>query len=166
MKSSDARDYKNVLGHFCTGVAVVAALDDGKPVGFTCQSFSALSLTPPLISLSPRTGSLTWPRIRRSGLFAVSVLAADQQPVADRFARSGIDKFVGIDWHPSPAGVPVIDGALGWVQCTLVQEIEAGDHTIVVASVDELGGANTDAAPLLFFRGKYFDSGMKESVIS
>ncbi len=165
MNASNAQDYKNVLGRFCTGVTVVASLDDGEPVGFTCQSFAALSLAPPLISLSPRVGSATWSRIRRSGRFAVSMLAADQRPVADRFARSGVDKFAGVGWHPSPAGTPVIDGALGWVECTLRQEIEAGDHTIVVGSVDALGAAPT-GAPLLFFRGKYFDAGMKDSVIA
>lgn len=90
----NVRDYKTVLGHFCTGVTVVASIDDGEPTGFTCQSFSALSLEPPLVLVCVRKESATWPGIRKSGLFAVSVLAADQQSVGDRFARSGVDRFM------------------------------------------------------------------------
>ncbi|MYU23470.1 flavin reductase family protein [Streptomyces sp. SID8352] len=159
----NARDYKAVLGHFCTGVTVVTSREGGEPVGFTCQSFSALSLDPALVLVSVQKTSTTWPRIRKSGLFAVSVLAADQQAVGNRFARSGTDKFAGVPWRPSPAGLPLIDGALAWVECAVVDEIDAGDHTIVVASVT---GLDTGAAgePLLFFRGRYLEPEMRGAV--
>lgn len=160
----NVRDYKTVLGHFCTGVTVVASIDDGEPSGFTCQSFSALSLEPPLVLVCVRKESATWPGIRKSGLFAVSVLAADQQSVGDRFARSGVDRFAGVEWRPSPAGMPLIGGALAWVECSVVDEVDAGDHTVVVAAVT---GLETGKArdPLLFFRGRYLESDRREAVI-
>lgn len=160
---TNVQEYKSVLGRFCTGVTVVTSLDGGEPVGFTCQSFSALSLDPPLVLVCPQKGSTTWPRIRRSGRFAVSMLTADQQAVGERFGRSGADKFAGVGWRPSPAGMPLISGALAWVECSVADEVDAGDHTVVVAAVTGLGtGPARD--PLLFFRGKFFDLDMKEAV--
>ncbi|WP_406494415.1 flavin reductase family protein [Streptomyces sp. NBC_00846] len=161
--STNVRDYKTVLGHFCTGVTVVTSIDRGGPAGFTCQSFSALSLDPPLVLVCVRKESATWPGIRRSGLFAVSVLAADQQAIGDRFARSGVDRFAGTEWRPSPAGIPLISGALAWVECSVVDEIDAGDHNVVVAAVTGLE-AGTAHDPLLFYRGRYLESGIREAV--
>lgn len=161
----NVRDYKTVLGNFCTGVTVVASTENGEPVGFTCQSFSALSLDPALVLVGVQKGSATWPRIRKSGLFAVSMLAADQQSIGNRFARSGVDKFAGVEWWRSPAGAPFISDALAWVECSVVDEMEAGDHTIVVAAVTSLE-TGTERDPLLFFRGRYleFELDMREAV--
>jgi 3-hydroxy-9,10-secoandrosta-1,3,5(10)-triene-9,17-dione monooxygenase reductase component len=154
LSSTDVQDYKSILGRFCTGVTVVASIDKRQPVGFTCQSFSALSLDPPLVVLCPSKRSTTWPRIRAAERFTVSVLAADQRSVGDRFAKSGTDKFANTAWHRSPGELPVITGSLAWIECTITNEHDAGDHTVVVAAVDKLGaGAVTD--PLLFFRGSY-----------
>lgn len=153
--------YKSVLGRFCTGVTVVTSLEDGVPTGFTCQSFSALSLDPPLVLVCVRKESATWPGIRRTGRFAVSVLASDQRPVGDRFARSGVDRFAGVAWRPSPAGMPLIDGALAWVECSVAHEVDAGDHTVVVAAVTAME-TGTARDPLLYYRGTYLgDEGRK-----
>ncbi|WP_338483099.1 flavin reductase family protein [Streptomyces sp. SCSIO 75703] len=160
---TDVREYKAVLGHFCTGVTVVTSIDRGAPAGFTCQSFSALSLDPPLVLVCVRKESATWPAVRRSGRFAVSVLAAHQQAVGDRFARSGVDRFAGVDWRPSPAGMPLIDGALAWIECAVSEEIDAGDHTVVVAAVTALE-AGTARDPLLFYRGRYLEHDRREAV--
>lgn len=155
---TDTRRYRDVLGRFATGVTVISGEDAAGPLGFTCQSFASLSLEPALVMLSPQKRSTTWPRARAAGRFAVSVLAAGQRSVSDGFARSGSDKFAGVDWHRSPAGLPLIDGALAWIEAEIREEIDAGDHTIVIGEVTWLAeGDNRD--PLLFFRGSYAEEG-------
>lgn len=159
--ASGTADYRDVLGRFCTGVTVVTSLGCGDlPVGFTCQTFSSLSLQPPLVQLSVQHSSTTWPSIRAHGRFAVNILATDHADVALRFARSGTDKFAGMPWRVSPTGLPIFDGVLAWIECSLAEEVTAGDHTIVIASVDALADER-DSDPLLFFRGELSDSGMK-----
>lgn len=156
------REYKSVLGRFCTGVTVVASMCDGIPDGFTCQSFSALSLEPPLVLVCVRKESATWPRIRRTGRFAVSVLAADQQAVGDRLARPGGNRFTDVAWRPSPGGLPLVEGALAWVECAVRDEIDAGDHLVVTAEVTALEAGSADE-PLLFYRGRYLERALKET---
>lgn len=150
----DVRRYKDVFGRFCTGVAAVTSVSAGRPVGFTCQSFSALSLDPQLAMLSVQRSSTTWPRIRETGRFAVSFLAADQEHVAVALARSGGDKFTGLSWTPSGAGHPIPDGVLAYVECRLDNELNGGDHVIVIAAVEEMTVVR-EAEPLLFFRGEF-----------
>lgn len=146
--------YREILGQFCTGITVISGIVDGRPVGFTCQSFSALSLDPPLVLVCPQRSSTTWPQIRRTGRFTVSVLGADQRDVSNAFARSGTDKFDGVDWSLSPAGNPVIDGSIAWLDCWVLREIDGGDHEIVISLVDNLE-RGSDSAPLLFHQGRY-----------
>ncbi|GAA3231151.1 hypothetical protein GCM10017691_24810 [Pseudonocardia petroleophila] len=124
------------------------------PLGFTCQSFSSLSLEPPLVSFAPSRTSTTWPRIREVGAFCVNVLAADHQELSSGFARSGVDKFAGVSWRPAPSGAPVLDGVSAWIDCALRDEFDGGDHTIVVGQVQDLG-ADAARLPLLFYRGRY-----------
>ena len=143
-----------MLGHFCTGVTVITGADDGRPAGFACQAFAALSLTPPLVLFCPATSSRTWPAIANSGYFCVNVLSAGQQDIARRFGVSGADKFAGLSWSPSSSGAPVLAGALTWVECAVAAVHEAGDHYLVVGRVTELGPSRPDR-PLLFYRGRY-----------
>src|SRR5690242_9498339 len=96
--------FRQVLGHFCTGVTVVTGVDGGEPVGFACQAFAALSLDPPLVLFCPGTRSSTWRRIVRAGHFCVNVLAERQRELSRVFGTSGADKFAGVPWSPSPAG--------------------------------------------------------------
>lgn len=145
---------RDVLGHFASGVTVVTADTAGGPIGFTCQSFSSLSLDPPLIAFAPARTSRTWPRLREIGRFCVNVLAEGQDAVSQNFARSGQDKFAGVAWTPSPHGSPVLDDVVAWIDGELEAEHEGGDHTIVVARVLDLG-AHPDRRPLLFHRGSY-----------
>jgi 3-hydroxy-9,10-secoandrosta-1,3,5(10)-triene-9,17-dione monooxygenase reductase component len=144
---------REVLGSFCSGVVVVTALGD-EPLGFTCQSFASLSLDPPLISFSPARTSTTWPRIRKVGTFCVNVLAENHPELSTRFARSGTDKYAGVDWTPSPKGSPILEGVVAWMDCTLWAEHEGGDHTIVVGEVHDLA-SDLRLHPLLFYRGNY-----------
>jgi 3-hydroxy-9,10-secoandrosta-1,3,5(10)-triene-9,17-dione monooxygenase reductase component len=149
--------FRQVLGHFCTGVTVITVCDSGGPAGFACQSFAAVSLVPPLVLFSPSRTSATWPRIARAGHFCANVLAADQRALARIFgtsAATGADKFAGVPWSPSPSGAPVLDGALTWVDCAVEAVHEAGDHYVVLGRVTGLGECGP-GRPLLFYRGRY-----------
>ena len=145
---------REVLGHFVSGIVVITAVGPDGPLGFTCQSFASLSLDPPLISFAAARTSSTWPRIRDSGTFCVNVLAADHQELSAGFARSGADKFAGVDWRAAPSGSPVLEGVSAWIDCTLWNEYDGGDHTIVVGLVSDLG-AEPERTPLLYYRGRY-----------
>ncbi|MGB3484663.1 MAG: flavin reductase family protein [Mycobacterium sp.] len=145
---------REVLGSFCSGITVISAQTEHGPVGFTCQSFSSLSLDPPLVSFSPARTSTTWPKIRDIGTFAVNVLADDHHTISNGFARSGADKFAGVRWEAGPHGAPILDGVVAWAECDLWAEYDGGDHTVVAARVLELHGT-PDRSPLLYYRGGY-----------
>ena len=145
---------REVLGHFVTGIVVITAVGPAGPLGFTCQSFASLSLDPPLVSFAPARSSTTWPGIREVGAFCVNVLAAGHEELSAGFARSGVDKFAGVDWRAAPSGSPVLAGVSAWIDCTLWNEYDGGDHTVVVGLVQDLG-ADPDRLPLLYYRGRY-----------
>ncbi len=150
-----ARRFRDVLGRFASGVTVVTALSSGEPVGMTCQSFSSVSLDPPLVLFVPARTSRAWPLMQRAGRFCVNFLAADQAEVSNQMASRGNDKFAGVAWHPSAeSGSPVLEGGLGHVDCAVHAVHEAGDHYVVIGRVLDLVEADA-AEPLLFFRGKY-----------
>ena len=147
--------FRDVLGRFATGVTVVTGLLDGRPLGLTCQSFTSVSLDPPLVLFCPARTSRAWPLIQRSGHFCANILAADQEDVARTMASRGTDKFAGLAWSASEVtGSPVLPGTLGFVDATIVSVHEAGDHFVVVGRVLDLVAAD-DARPLLYFRGGY-----------
>ncbi len=150
----DPRVMRDVLGHFASGVTVVTAVGPDGPIGFTCQSFSSLSLEPPLVAFAPARTSTTWPRLRDAGRFCVNVLAEDQSELSQAFARSGTDRYAGVRWAPSPHGSPMLDGVVAWIDSELWAEYDGGDHTIVVARVLDLG-ADPTRSPLVFHRGGY-----------
>jgi len=151
---ADTARFRQVLGHFCTGVTVITALGQDGPAGFACQAFAALSLDPPLVLFCPGRSSVTWPVIARAGHFCANVLADGQQELARRFGASGGDKFAGVPWSPAPSGAPVLDGALTWVQGAVQAVHEAGDHYLVTGRVTGLGPVRP-GRPLLFYRGRY-----------
>ena len=152
----DEARFRQVLGHFCSGVAVVTGLDAGEPVGLTVQSFTSLSLDPPLVLFCPAKSSTSWARMRAGDGFCVNVLEESQEALCRTFASRGGDKFVGVGWSPAPGtGSPVLAGALAWVDYTLDVEHDGGDHTIVVGRVLDLGLREHDSTPLLFFRGGF-----------
>ncbi|GAA5164036.1 MULTISPECIES: 3-hydroxy-9,10-secoandrosta-1,3,5(10)-triene-9,17-dione monooxygenase reductase subunit [Amycolatopsis] len=146
--------FRTVLGHFCTGVTVITTHDGTAPAGFACQSFSALSLEPPLVLFCPAKQSRTWPAIRRAGWFAVNVLAEEQSEVSAAFGARGADKFSSVEWTPAPSGSPVLAGALTWIDCRVEVVHEAGDHYVVVGAVTATGEPS-GGRPLLFYRGRY-----------
>lgn len=134
---------------------MVTAVDSGEPVGLTIQAFSSLSLSPPLILLCPAISSTTWPRVRAAGRLCVNLLAEGQADLARQFARSGTDKYAGINWRPAPrSGSPIIEQALGWIDCDLEVEYPAGDHVMAVCRVHDLD-ANHARRPLVFFQSGF-----------
>ena len=150
----DQARFRSVLGHYATGVTVVTGIEGGAPIGLSVNSFTSVSLDPPLVALGVAKGSTSWPRIRATGRFTVNVLAEHQEDLSRVFATRGANKFAGVRWWPAPSGSPLIDGALAWVDCTLEAEYEAGDHVLVVGRVTDLDIAD-DGRPLIFYRGGY-----------
>lgn len=150
-----ARRFRDVLGHYCTGVTVVTSVVDGEPVGLTCQSFSSISLDPPLVMFSPARTSRAWPLIQRSGHFCVNILSSDQADVSAVMASRGTDKFADLTWRPARSGAPVLDGVVGHVDCTIDAVHGAGDHHLVIGRVQAMDLATGARDPLLFFRGGY-----------
>ncbi|MEU0105008.1 flavin reductase family protein [Streptomyces sp. NPDC006251] len=156
----DAREFRRVLGNFATGVAVVTAPPatvGASPAGFACQSFTSLSLDPPLVAFMVGRTSTTWPRIARAGVFCVNVLAAHQAELCRAFAVSGADKFAGVAYDAAPvSGSPRLSGAAAWIDCAIHAVHTGGDHLIVVGRVNALGtGDNDPDGPLLFHRGRF-----------
>ena len=152
-----ARLFRDVLGRFASGVTVVTTTSNDEPVGMTCQSFSSVSLDPPLVLFIPAKSSRSWPLIQRSGKFCVNFLAADQAELSNTMASRGADKFGAVKWTPSAAtGSPILAGSLAHVDCTIHTVHEAGDHYVVIGRVVDLDTDGVDDAdPLLFFEGKY-----------
>lgn len=159
--AEDARRFRDVLGMFATGVTVVTSMFGNEPVGMTCQSFSSVSLDPPLVMFCPARTSRAWPLMRQAGFFCVNFLSAEQQHISTGMASKDAERFEGVGWKAAPTGAPLIDGVLGYVDCTIDRVHEAGDHYIVVGSVKALdvgdGRADTEGSevPLLFHRGAY-----------
>jgi 3-hydroxy-9,10-secoandrosta-1,3,5(10)-triene-9,17-dione monooxygenase reductase component len=152
--SFNRTQYKDAMSRFITGVTIVAGIEDGQPVGFTCQSFVSLSIDPPFVAVAPARTSTSWPRIARAGSFCVNVLGDHQEELCGGFAVSGGDKFDGVDWHPAPVtGAPVIDGSLAWVDCQVELVHDAGDHELIIGKVLDLGTG--EGSPLLFFRSHF-----------
>ncbi|MDH6219514.1 flavin reductase family protein [Streptomyces pseudovenezuelae] len=152
-RNIDPIEFRNVLGHLPTGVVVLAANAAGQPVGMAANSITSVSLVPPLIAVCAAHTSSTWPLIRHEQRFCVSVLASHHEQISRQFSRSGTDRFAGISWHHRDAG-PALDDAIAWLDCELVTEHDAGDHTIAVARVLNLASAQ-DGRALVFFRGQY-----------
>lgn len=145
---------RQIMGSFCSGVTVITAQTPDGPAGFTCQSFTSLSMDPPLVAFNPMKTSTSWPRIRSVGSFCVNILSTESQEASGRFARSGADKFAGVVHSPSGLGNPILEGSLAWVDCHLFAEHDGGDHTIVIGAIDSMH-AREDVEPLLFYRGRY-----------
>jgi len=152
----DGTRFRNVLGRFATGVVAITGIDPGTgtPTGLTANSFTSVSLDPPLVAFCVAHTSTTWPRLRPSPRLCVNILGEDQRDVCVQLATKGADKFRDLAWSASPNGTPVLDGALAWIECEIDAEHPAGDHVIVVARVHHLD-KNHDGGPLVFFRGDY-----------
>jgi flavin reductase (DIM6/NTAB) family NADH-FMN oxidoreductase RutF len=152
----EAAHYRQVLGHFPTGVTVITAMGSDGPVGLAVGSFCSVSLDPPLVAFYPDKRSSSWPQIRETGGFCVNILSEDQEDVCRVFASKGTDKFAGLGWKPTSSGAPRLDDVLAWIDCRIETVHDAGDHEAVIGHVLELGvGKNEGIGPLVFYRGGY-----------
>ncbi|MEX0343224.1 MAG: flavin reductase family protein [Erythrobacter sp.] len=150
----DPQAFRDALGSFVTGVTIVTARDDrGRPFGLTANSFNSVSLDPPMVLWSLSLRSRTLPVFRDATSWAVHVLAADQQPMSDRFARPGEDKFAGLDVADGPEGAPLLEGCAARFGCRARFEYEGGDHAIFLGEVVDFD--RREAAPLIYHGGRY-----------
>lgn len=146
--------FRNVLGHFPTGVTAVTAMSPDGPVGMAIGSFTSVSLDPPLVAFLPTKDSTTYQQIAAAGSFCVNVMGHSQLEVCGVMASRRDDKFEGVSWRPGPTGSPIIEGSVAYIDCEIHAIHDGGDHDIVVGRVVELDVMD-DAAPLLFFKGGY-----------
>jgi flavin reductase (DIM6/NTAB) family NADH-FMN oxidoreductase RutF len=149
---ADHRAFRDALGRYGTGVTIITCATPTGPLGIAANSFASVSLDPPLVLWSPAKSSSRYPFFMAAEHFAVHVLEAGQAAMCQAFARSG-DAFDACDWHQSGRGVPLIDGCLSRFECRQVAAHDGGDHSIVVAHVDQV--TTRDGAPLLFHAGRY-----------
>jgi 3-hydroxy-9,10-secoandrosta-1,3,5(10)-triene-9,17-dione monooxygenase reductase component len=159
----DEATLRHVLGHYPTGVAVITASTPEGPAGIAMNSFTSVSMDPPLVLFCPAMSSTTWPQLRTAGRIAINVLSAGQESVSRLFASRSDDRFAEIAWTPGANGAPLLSDALGWLECTVQAEYPAGDHTVVIAEIDRMGVHAEISEPLVFFRGSYYE-GMTQAV--
>ncbi len=150
----NARELRNALGAFATGVTIITTrARDGKLHGMTANSFSSVSLTPPLVLWSASLYAQSLPAFQEGGHFVVNILAYDQIELSNKFAKSTDDKFVDVDHIIPESGAPVLIGAAAHFECRNEFRHYGGDHIIFVGQVERF--AYTDKPTLLFCRGKY-----------
>lgn len=153
MASVDAAHFRQLLGRFATGVAVLATRDaSGGPVGMTVNTLTSVSLDPPLVLVCVDRLHETHTALLTTDHFVVSVLASDQEAISRRFA-TGDARFDGVGYRLNDRGVPVLDGVLAHLECDVYERHLAGDHTVFFGRV--VGGAVSERRPLLYYRGGY-----------
>ncbi|WP_222114032.1 flavin reductase family protein, partial [Gordonia paraffinivorans] len=153
--------FRDALAHFGSGVVIVTAIDgDGAPAGMTVGSFTSISLEPPLVGFFAAHTSTTLPRVLHHGDFCVNVLAEEQHQLARGFARSGADKFSGVEWTAGTNGAPRLAGAHAWIDCSIDEHRPIGDHDLIVGAVDALA-VPAETEPLLFHRSLFH--GLRET---
>ena len=148
-------EFRRILGHWATGVAVIAArAQDGTPAGLSANAVASLSLYPPLVLVCIDQNADSHGRFEMANGFSINVLAAEDEAIARRFAMSdGPRKFDGIAWREGTTGAPVLEQALAWVDCRMHAQYPGGDHTIFIGEV--VAGGAREAGPLLFYRGGF-----------
>jgi flavin reductase (DIM6/NTAB) family NADH-FMN oxidoreductase RutF len=155
--NDDRRRLRHALGRFATGVAILSTCTaDGKREGMTVNSFSALSLDPPMVLWSMRHEAASFDSFAAADHFAVSILGADQADLSHHFARPAADKFAGVDHDIGFGGCPLIRGAIATFECRVIERIMMGDHTLFIGTIQSYGIA--DGQPLVFSAGAYWQT--------
>jgi flavin reductase (DIM6/NTAB) family NADH-FMN oxidoreductase RutF len=156
MAELDSAVFRQLCGRFVTGVVVITTANEaGRPVGMTANSFTSVSLVPPLVSVNVDHSTAMHVHVTRAPRFALNILESRQEALSRRFATEHPDRFEGIGYRLSETGLPLLDGALALLECEWHTSFEAGDHTIVVGRVT--GGHVNEGRPLLYYRGGYYD---------
>ncbi len=160
MSAFDPRELRGAFGTFMTGVTVVTAVaPDGTPVGFTANSYTSVSIDPPLLLVCPATSLSSFHVFNRCGVFAVNILAEDQQDVSNIFATSKGDRFSQVAWQADEWACPIIDGAAASFSCNAQNRMTAGDHIILVGRINEF--RTSGAAGLGYGKNGYFSLGLE-----
>ncbi len=150
----DVREIRNMMGHFATGVTVITTKDSaGKAFGLTVNSFTSLSLNPPLVIVCVDKTVDCYSCFDETKVFTVNVLSEDQEELSRRFSTKGLEKFEGIQWRMGENGAPLLEGVIGTIECKVTHSYEGGDHTIFLGEI--LSATAKEDRPLLFFKGKY-----------
>jgi 3-hydroxy-9,10-secoandrosta-1,3,5(10)-triene-9,17-dione monooxygenase reductase component len=140
-------------------VTVVSTFDGDRPFGITVNALSSVSLDPPLVMVALDRRRFLTPIVRAAGRYAVNILSEDQQGLSDCFAGAPVEPgrldFCGAAWHAGTTGLPLIDGAIATLECTVVQTISAGDHDLFIGEVDVLASEAEHVMPLLYYRRRY-----------
>ena len=161
----DPRDFRRALGVFPTGVTVITTRDcDGTPRGFTANSFTSVSLDPPMILVCVAKTAETCPIFVDTDSFAVTILGSMQRPVSALFASKTKEKFSSVPWTEGTLGLPLIDGAAAWFACVREKSIDAGDHVILLGRVSDY--SHTPDEPLGYCRGAYVDFALSQRAIT
>lgn len=161
----DPRALRDAFGAFLTGVTVVAALDpSGKPVGFTANSFSSVSLDPPLLLVCLAKSSRNFATMTSARGFAINILAETQIAISNTFAKPVEDRFAAVDWRAGPHGSPILAGVAAWFDCSMESAIDAGDHVILLGRVEAF--ENGGASGLGYARGSYVTSALSGKAVS
>jgi flavin reductase (DIM6/NTAB) family NADH-FMN oxidoreductase RutF len=150
----DPAQLRRVFGAFPSGVTAVAALVDDAPTGITASSFTSVSLEPALVSICVAHASRTWSLLRQVPRLGVSILSAEQERAGRQLGTRGRERFAGLDWRATTDGAVLLDGASGWLDTSIVQQVRAGDHDIVVLAVHDLD-ADHDVGPLVFHASQF-----------
>lgn len=151
----DQRIFRDALGCFATGVTIVTTLDpEGRLLGITANSFSSVSLDPPLVLFSLARKAYSFEAFQRSRHFAVNVLAADQSELSDTFAQALADKWAGVDFEVWDTDCPIISGALAQFECRTASSHDGGDHVVFIGAVERMAFDHAKE-PLLYYRGRY-----------
>jgi flavin reductase (DIM6/NTAB) family NADH-FMN oxidoreductase RutF len=150
----DPTHLRRVFGAFPSGVAALAALVDGAPVGLAASSFTSVSLEPPLVSVCIAHTSRTWPLLRRAARLGVSILSAGQARAGRQLAGRAADRFADLRWRTTADGAVLLEGASGWLETSVEQQVRAGDHDIVVLRVHDLD-ADHELSPLIFHASRF-----------
>ncbi len=146
------QSYRDFFGQLPTGVTAIVAESGAGPVGLVVGTFSSVSLDPPLVSFMVTSGSRAWAAVRAVGRFTASILASDQRRLSQTLSGWSPDKFRNVQF--TGEGATIVKDCLAWADCVLTREVEAGDHTIVLASPHELTVAR-NTKPLIFFQRAY-----------
>ena len=150
----DLSDLRRTYACFPSGVVSICALADGVPVGLVASSFTSVSMTPPLVSFCIKTESATWPQLERLPRLGVSVLGEAHDAACRQLSAKAGDRFAGLDLHTTPDGAVLIAGAPAWLECTIADQIPAGDHVIVLLRVVAVT-ADHDVLPLVFHASSF-----------
>ena len=146
--------FRQACARYATGITISTAIaSDGTPHGFTANSFTSVSLEPPLVLICIDRKANIIDLFRTAKYFGINVLEASQQELSNRFAGRGQDRFESVNWNPGSHGVPLLEGALAHFECRLENVIEAGDHDIFIGEV--LRSEFSDGDPLLYFKSRY-----------